>query len=83
MRFYKIEDEAPESGELPETCDRELKILDEPVRHFGSLRGADGRLLDLAEYIKKRIYMYSGGDSRACLSVVRPMAVYRGRIDKE
>ncbi len=48
-------------------------MLDEPARPFESLRGADGRPLDLLAYMKKHVYMYSGGDSWAKLSVVRPM----------
>ena len=52
---------------------RELKILDEPVKPFESLRGANGKPLDLAEYMKNHVYMYSSDDRRARLRISREM----------
>ena len=52
---------------------RELKVLDEPIKPYESLRWAGGRPLDLAEYMKKHVYMYSSDDRRAKLRIVRPM----------
>ena len=52
---------------------RDLTVLDEPIKPYESLRWAGGRPLDLAEYMKKHVYMYSSGDRRAKLRIVRPM----------
>ncbi len=52
---------------------RDLQIMDEPAKPFSSLRWANGQSLDLAEYMKKHIYMYSSGDRRIKLRIVRPM----------
>ena len=41
-----------------------MKILDERAKPFESLEGADGKPLDLTEYMKKHIYMFSSSDVR-------------------
>lgn len=38
---------------------RELKILDESAKPFETLRGAKGQRLNLTEYMKEHIYMFS------------------------
>ena len=53
---------------------KDVEILDKaPARPFETLKGADGRPLDLYEYMKKHIYMYSSDDCRATLRIVKPM----------
>ena len=52
---------------------KEIEILDEKAKPFEKLRGSDGRPLDLVEYMKKHIYMYSSDDCRATLRIVKPM----------
>lgn len=46
-----------------------VRILDERAKPFESLRGADGSRLDLSDYMKKHVYMYSGGACRAVFRV--------------
>lgn len=50
-----------------------LKILDETAKPFESLEGADGKPLNLAEYMKKHIYMFSCGDVQVKFRVSRAM----------
>ena len=50
-----------------------IRILDEGAKPFESLRGADGNRLDIADYMKKHVYMYSGGNCRAKFRVSREM----------
>ena len=52
---------------------RNIRILDEAVKPFESLRGADGRPLDLADYMKNHVYMYSSDNCRARLRICRAM----------
>lgn len=52
---------------------KEIEILDEKAKPFEKLRGSDGRPLDLSEYMKKHIYMYSSDNCRATLRIVKPM----------
>ena len=54
---------------LDRICD--LRILDELARPFSSLEQAGGQRLDLAEYMKRHVYMYASGSSRAKLRVSR------------
>ena len=51
----------------------DIEILDEKAKPFETLKGADGKRLDLAEYMKKHIYMYSSPDSMVKFRVVRAM----------
>jgi predicted DNA-binding transcriptional regulator YafY len=51
----------------------DIKILDEPAKPFESLKWANGRALDLAEYMKEHPYMYSGENIRVVFSIVKPM----------
>ena len=50
-----------------------LRILDEAAKPFETLEGADRKALDLAEYMKKHIYMFSSGDVRVRFRVSRAM----------
>ena len=52
---------------------RNIRILDERAKPFESLQGADGNRLDLADYMKKHVYMYSSGNCRAIFRVSRAM----------
>lgn len=51
----------------------DIKILDEPVKPFETLCWANGQPLDLAEYMKKHVYMYSSDDRRVKLRINREM----------
>ena len=51
----------------------DIKILDESVKPFETLCWANGRPLDLAEYMKKHVYMYSSDDRRVKLRINREM----------
>lgn len=50
-----------------------LQILDEKAKPFESLQGADGQPLDLADYMKKHVYMYASGNCRAKLWIYHDM----------
>lgn len=52
---------------LDRICD--LKVLDRAARPFSSLAGSDERPLELAEYMRRHVYMYAGGDRRARLRI--------------
>ena len=51
----------------------DIEILEEKAKPFDTLQGADGRPLDLSDYMKKHVYMYSGGDCRARIRINRAM----------
>lgn len=51
----------------------DIRLLDEPVKPFESLRGADGARLDLAKYMAEHIYMYSSDSARVVFRIVKPM----------
>ena len=52
---------------------KDIQILDDTSKPFESLQGADGKRLDLSEYMKNHVYMYSSGNCRAKLRIVKPM----------
>ena len=52
---------------------RELNILDEPSKPFGTLLGANGQRLKLAEYVKEHPYMCSGKTIRVKFRITKPM----------
>lgn len=52
---------------------QDLYILDESAKPFETLEWANGRSLDLAEYMKEHVYMYSSGNTRAKLRISRAM----------
>ena len=43
----------------------DMEILSDSVRPFKTLKGSDGRPLDLKEYMEKHIYMFAGESIRA------------------
>ena len=51
----------------------DLKILDERIKPYDKLEWSDGKRLDLAEYMKKHIYMYSSPDNSVKFRIVKPM----------
>ncbi len=42
----------------------DVKLLEEPVKPFETLKGADGQRLDLAKYMAEHIYMYSSENTK-------------------
>ena len=52
---------------------RDIEFLEEKAKPFDTLQGADGKPLNLSDYMKKHVYMYSGGDCRARIRVNRAM----------
>ena len=50
-----------------------IELPDEPVKPFESLPWAKSRRLDLAEYMREHIYMYSSESVRMKFRVVKPM----------
>lgn len=52
---------------------RNIKILDEKGKPFQELEWSGHRNLDLAEYMKEHVYMYSSEDVRVTFRIVKPM----------
>lgn len=52
---------------------KDIRILDEHIKPFEKLQGAGKKPLDLSEYMKEHVYMYSSGNCRASLRIVKPM----------
>lgn len=52
---------------------QDIKILDEPAKPFKSLKGSNGRTLDLAEYMKEHIYMFSSPNTIVKMRISRVM----------
>lgn len=52
---------------------QDIQILDDTAKPFENLHGAGGQRLNLSEYMKNHVYMYSSGSCRAKLRIVRPM----------
>ena len=52
---------------------KNIKILDERAKPFKELQGADGKALDLSEYMKRHVYMYSSCYCRAVLRITKPL----------
>ena len=50
-----------------------IEILDEKVKPFEKLQWSNGQRLDLSEYMKKHVYMYSSSDSRVKFRIVKAM----------
>lgn len=51
----------------------QVQILDDKIRPFKELKNANGQDLNLGEYMKEHIYMYSGGETHVRFRVVRRM----------
>lgn len=50
-----------------------IRILKDAAKPFESLQGSDGNRLDLADYMKKHVYMYSSGNCRVKFRICRAM----------
>lgn len=51
----------------------DIRILDEKAKPFEELKWADGKKLDLSEYMKRHPYMYSSEDVRVSFRITLPM----------
>ena len=51
----------------------EIEILEAKAKPFEELKWSNGQRLDLAEYMKKHVYMYSSADSQVTFRIVKPM----------
>lgn len=52
---------------------KDIKILDEPVKPFEQLKWANGKTLNLAEYMKEHPYMYASDNVHAVFRVTKSM----------
>ncbi|MBQ0098046.1 MAG: WYL domain-containing protein [Oscillospiraceae bacterium] len=52
---------------------KDIEILDESVKPFETLQGANKMPLDLSKYMKSHVYMYSSDNCKAKLRIVKPM----------
>ena len=52
---------------------RDIRILDEPGKPFSELKWSGNRKLDLAEYMKEHVYMYSSENVHVKFRIVKPM----------
>lgn len=50
-----------------------VQITDDRIRPFKELKNANGQDLNLGEYMREHIYMYSGGETRVRFRIVRRM----------
>lgn len=51
----------------------DIEILEAKAKPFEELKWSNGQRLDLAEYMKKHVYMYSSADSQVTFRIVKPM----------
>ncbi len=51
----------------------DIEILEAKAKPFEELKWSNGQRLDLAEYMKKHVYMYSSADSQITFRIVKPM----------
>lgn len=51
----------------------DIEILETKAKPFEELKWSNGQRLDLAEYMKKHVYMYSSADSQITFRIVKPM----------
>ncbi len=51
----------------------DIVILDEKAKPFESLKWANGQKMDLADYMKKHVYMYSSEDTGVKFRIIKPM----------
>ncbi len=51
----------------------DIKIVDEKAKPFSKLKWSNGQNLNLSEYMKKHVYMYSSPDSIVKFRIVKPM----------
>lgn len=58
---------------------RDIQFLDEPVKPFCSLTGADGKPLNLEEYMREHVYMYTSESATVTYDI--PLAMVTDVID--
>ena len=51
----------------------DIEVLEAKAKPFEELKWSNGQRLDLAEYMKKHVYMYSSADSQITFRIVKPM----------
>ena len=51
----------------------DIEALEAKAKPFEELKWSNGQRLDLAEYMKKHVYMYSSADSQVTFRIVKPM----------
>lgn len=51
----------------------DVKVLEEPVKPFETLTGADGQRLNLAKYMAEHVYMYSSENTLVKFRIVKAM----------
>ena len=51
----------------------DIEALEAKAKPFEELKWSNGQRLDLAEYMKKHVYMYSSADSQITFRIVKPM----------
>lgn len=51
----------------------DIRVLDEPAKPFETLKWANGKTLNLTEYMKEHPYMFSSENVRVTLRITRPM----------
>lgn len=51
----------------------DIRVLDEPARPFETLEQANGKTLDLSEYMREHPYMFSSENDRVTLRITRSM----------
>ena len=51
----------------------DIEVLEAKAKPFEELKWSNGQRLDLAEYMKKHVYMYSSADSQVTFRIVKPM----------
>ena len=52
---------------------KNIEILDERIKPFNELDNVNGRRLDLNEYMREHIYMYSSTNENVIFRIVKPM----------
>ena len=52
---------------------RDIRILDEKVKPFETLKGSDGQPLNLSKYMAEHIYMYSSENTQVKFRIVKAM----------
>ena len=50
-----------------------MELAEEKAKPFEKLTGANGLRLDLADYMKKHVYMFSSGDTSVKFRITKPM----------
>ncbi len=51
----------------------QLEILEEKIKPFSKLNWSNGQKLNLSDYMKKHVYMYSSGDVKTTFRIIKPL----------